>query len=375
MARLTIFGAGAAGTALAIHLARKGEDVLLWGSEYDARVMPDLVRDRRHPALPEHLPPEIRVLGPDGLEEAALHAEMAVMAANSGGARSLARMVAPALGDARIVVSVAKGLEPSSGKRMSQVYGEEVGERAVVAMSGPSLAAEIAEGLTTAVTFACAEEGALKEAAEAFRSEEFIVDVTDDVAGVEICGVAKNVAAIGAGILEGLSQHLQQQNKNPRAALFTRAVQEIAILVESQGGRRETAFGLAGVGDLLVTSLGGRNRLYGEAVGMGAEPDHTLEEMKGRGLTVEGADSARDVHRLAARAGLDLPIHEAVYRVVHQGAAPETILEALTGVSSPTATWRWSSSASRRPRRWPPGAGRGEVRRSPRTRPPWTPCA
>ncbi len=254
---------------------------------------------------------------------------MAVMAANSAGARSLARIVAPALDHTRLAVSVAKGLEPETGKRMSQVYGEEVGDRAVVAMSGPSLAAEIAEGLTTAVAFACTDGDALEEAAAAFRSERFLVDTTDDVPGVEVCGVAKNVAAIGAGILEGLSQHLQQENKNPRAALFTRAAQEMADLVESQGGRRETAFGLAGVGDLLVTSLGGRNRLYGEAIGMGAEPEHTLAEMTARGLTVEGAESAHDVHVLAKEAGLELPIHEAVHRIVHEGAPPDSILEAL----------------------------------------------
>lgn len=329
VARLTVFGAGAAGTSFAIHLARKGEEVALWGSEHDARVLPELMDRRRHPALPEYLPDSVRVLGPDALDEAAAHAELAVMAANSSGARSLARLVAPTLDRTAVAVSVAKGLEPGTGKRMSVVYGEELDGTPVVAMSGPSLAAEISEGLTTAVAFACEDEPALKEAADAFRSDTFLVDPTDDVVGVELCGVAKNVAAIGAGILEGLSRHLQQENKNPRAALFTRAVEEMAVLVEASGGRRETAFGLPGMGDLLVTSLGGRNRMYGEAIGMGAEPDHTLTEMEARGLTVEGAESARDVHAIAGDKTLDLPVHESVYRVVHERASPSTILEAL----------------------------------------------
>ena len=329
MARITVFGAGAAGTALAMHLARKDEDVVLWGSEHDARVLPGLRDERRHPALPEHLPHDVRVLGPEGLEEAGKHAEVALMAANSAGARSLARIVTPALHTPRMAVSIAKGLEPETLKRISEVYAEELGDVPIVAMSGPSLAAEIAEGLTTAVAFASADEGVCKEAAELFRHRRFLVDTTDDVTGVEICGMGKNVAAIGAGILEGLSQHLQQENKNPRAALFTRALHELADLCAAMGGRRETAFGLAGVGDLLVTSLGGRNRMYGEAIGMGAEPDHTLTEMTARGLTVEGAESARDVHLLTRRLGLDLPVHETVFRVVHEGAAPEEILEAL----------------------------------------------
>lgn len=329
MARVTVFGAGAAGTALAIHLARKGEDIVVWGSEHDARVLPSLRDERRHPALPEHLSRDIRILGPDELEEAGAHAEVALMAANSTGARNLGRLVAPSLTAPRMAMSIAKGLEPETLKRMSEVYGEELGDVPIVAVSGPSLAAEIAEGLTTAVAFASEDEGACKEAAEIFRDDRFLVDTTDDVTGVEVCGMGKNVAAIGAGILEGLSQHLQQENKNPRAALFTRAVHELADLCEAMGGRRETAFGLAGVGDLLVTSLGGRNRMYGETIGMGAEPGHTLTEMTARGLTVEGAESARDVHLLTERLGLDLPVHETVYRVVHDGADPKEILEAL----------------------------------------------
>lgn len=324
-----MFGAGAAGTAIAIHLAREGQDVIVWGSEHDARVLPEMLERRRHPALPEHLPASLRVLGPAGLDEAGAHGEISIMGASSAGARPLSRLVAPAIAGTRAVVSMAKGFEPGTRKRMSQVYAEELPGKPIVALSGPSLAAEIAEGLTTAVDLASADAAALADTAALLRSERFLVDTTDDVAGVEICGVAKNVAAIGAGILEGLSQHLQLENLNPRAALFTRAVHEIARLVEAAGGRRDTAFGLAGVGDLLVTSLGGRNRMYGETIGRGSDPDRTLAEMTARGLTVEGADSARDVHDLAKDLGLELPVHEAVYRVVHEGSPPESILEAL----------------------------------------------
>jgi glycerol-3-phosphate dehydrogenase (NAD(P)+) len=330
MARVAVFGAGAAGTAVAIHLARKGEDVTVWGSEYDARVLPDLMDRRVHPALPEALPDSLRVLGPEDLGEAAKEAEIAVMGANSRGARSLGEMVAPALGDAtRFVVSVAKGLEDGTLQRMSEVYGETCG-RPVVVLSGPSLAPEVAEGLLTGVAMASADPEALERATEVFRSPSFLVDPTDDVAGVEICGTAKNVAAIGAGILEGLAKYRQRDLKNARAALFTRAVHEIADLVESVGGRHETALGLAGMGDLLVTMLGGRNRIYGEALGLGSEPQHTLRDMEARGLTVEGAGSSQEVQALMDRAGLDLPIHRAVYVVVHEGAPPERVLEAVT---------------------------------------------
>lgn len=329
MAVVAVFGAGAMGTALAIHLARKGEQVTLWGSKYDARVLPDLMERQTHPALPEHLPDALRVLGPDELEEAARGASLAVMGANSGGARSLAQMVAPALTDVRAVVSIAKGLEPGSRRRMSEVYGEELDGRPVVAVGGPALAAEVAEGLPCAAVLASTDDTALAEGAETLRSDAYIVHSTPDCAGLELCGTAKNVGAIAAGVLEGLGSARERSYKNARAAIFTQAVAEMAELVERLGGRRETALGLAGLGDLLVTSIGGRNRQFGEMVGMGAEPLEAGRDMESRGMTVEGIESARDVHELASEQDLDLPIHDAVYRVVHQGADPTEVLSAI----------------------------------------------
>lgn len=316
------------GTALAMSLARKGEQVTLWGSEYDARVLPELIEKRSHPALPGLLPKDVRVSGPEELEQAAKGAAIGVMAAHSGGARSLARLVGGALGDVRIVVSLAKGLEPGSRKRMTEVYREELG-KPVVAVGGPALAAEVAEGLPCTAVLACEEEEALRETTEAFGSDTYLVHATGDCAGLEYCSTAKNVGAIAAGVVEGIGKRRGQAYKNARAALFTQSVHEMADLVEGLGGLRETALGLAGMGDLLVTSLGGRNRQYGEMVGSGADPKHAEQDMQERGMTVEGTESARDVHHLAEEHHLDLPVHDAVYRVVHEGAPPSTVLEAL----------------------------------------------
>jgi glycerol-3-phosphate dehydrogenase (NAD(P)+) len=324
----TIFGAGAMGTALAISLARKGEQVTLWGSEFDARVLPDLIEKRSHPALPAPLPDSVRICGPEELEQAAKGAAIGVMAAHSGGARSLARLVGHALGDVRIVVSLAKGLEPESRKRMTEVYGEELG-KPVVAVGGPALAAEVSEGLPCAAVLACEDPDTLRETTEAFRSDTYLVHDTGDCVGLEYCTTAKNVGAIAAGVVEGIGARKEQAYKNARAALFTQSVHEIAHFVEGLGGSPETALGLGGMGDLLVTSLGGRNRQYGEMVGSGADPKHAEKDMQERGMTVEGTESARDVHDLAQGHGLDLPVHEAVYRVVHEGASPSTVLEAL----------------------------------------------
>jgi len=331
VARVTVFGAGTMGTSVAMHLARLGHDVILWASPYDQGVLDLLQRERKHPGLPEHLPDSLSVTGPDELETAAKDLEIAIMGAHSGGARTLARVVVDGCGSLPLMVGVAKGLEPVTGKRMSEVYAEEVGHERVVSMGGPCLAPEIAEGLPSAAVFASDPLSAAEEGAAAFRSRDFHVTVTDDVAGVEYCTVAKNVAAIGMGIVDGLAKVSSSQFRNARAALFSQAFGELVELVVGLGGRRETVSGLAGLGDALVTSLGGRNRLFGEMVGEGTEPDTALRNLVERGMTVEGVESTADVHRLADGAGLRLPYFAQVHAIVFQGATPTSIMECLNG--------------------------------------------
>jgi glycerol-3-phosphate dehydrogenase (NAD(P)+) len=329
VARVTIFGAGAMGTAFAMHAARLGLDTALWANPHDARVLTALRTEGKHPLLPEHLPAGVAVFPPEGLEKAAAGVQIAVMGANSHGARSLAKMVADAAREAEVVVSVAKGLEPESGMRISEVYAREL-RAEVVAVGGPCLASELAEGLPTAAVWASREVSVARGAGEPFAaSAAYQITYTDDVAGVELCSMVKNVAAIGLGFLDGIGKPTQEDFKNAKAALFTKAAHELSELVTALGGRAETALGLAGLGDALVTSLGGRNRLYGELVGAGTEPRAAHEEMEGRGMTVEGVDSTRDVRRLAGEAGLDLPYHLAIYRVLFEGADPRHVLEVL----------------------------------------------
>ena len=317
------------GTAFAMHASRMGHETGLWANSYDQRAYASLREERKHPLLPEHLPSQIELHGPNELAEAATGCEIAVMGANSHGARSLARMVGSHIRYARFVLSVAKGLEPTSGKRMSEVYGEELDGADVIAIGGPCLAAELAEGLPTAGIWAGATEESARDAGKLFDDRHYQLVFTDDVVGVELCSMMKNVAAIGLGILDGLGKPTAEDYKNAKAALFTRAAQELAEVVTSLGGRRETVFGLAGLGDQLVTSLGGRNRLYGEMVGAGDPPESTLAELEARGLTVEGVDSTRDVLRLAQEKGIPIPYHSAIHRVLFGGAHPRDILEVL----------------------------------------------
>lgn len=317
------------GTAVAMHTARLGHDTSLWANPFDEPAYRGLRDDRKHPLLPEHLPDGVRLHGPGQLAEAAAGAEVAVMGANSHGARSLAQMVREHIGDARYAVSVAKGLEPGTGKRMSEVYLEELPALSVVAVGGPCLATELAEGLPTAGVWAATTEALAREAGRAFDDRHYQLVYTDDVVGVELCAMMKNVAAIGLGILDGLGKPSGEDFKNAKAALFTKAAHEIVDLVTALGGRAETAFGLAGIGDQLVTSLGGRNRLFGEMVGAGDPPMDTLTSLEARGMTIEGVDSTREVARLSSELVLALPYHSAIHRVLFNGADPHDILEVL----------------------------------------------
>jgi glycerol-3-phosphate dehydrogenase (NAD(P)+) len=330
MARITVFGAGAMGTALAMHVARRGQDVALWANPHDRPVFEAMKSEGRHPSLPEHLPAGVALFGPDELRSAADRVEIAVMAAHSDGARSLARMVAGAVGGARSVVSVAKGLETESGTRASAIDQEELPVRSIVAVGGPCLAPELAEGSPTAVVWAGQTVEDARAAGEPVADRHYQITFSDDVVGVEYCAVVKNVSAIGLGILDGLSKLRSLPLQNAKAALFAKAASELAALVVALGGRAETAFGLPGIGDIVATGLGGRNRLFGEQVGEGGNPAEVIHTMRERGLTVEGLDSARHVHRLITEAGLDLPYHLAVYQVLFEGLDPRLVLEVLS---------------------------------------------
>jgi glycerol-3-phosphate dehydrogenase (NAD(P)+) len=326
---VTIFGAGAMGTAFAMHAARAGLPTALWANEHDLTSYASMRDERKHPLLPEHLPDGVELRGPNELDAAARDVEIAVLAANSAGARSLASMVREHVAGARVSVAVAKGLEPTTGRRMSEVYGEELAGSDVVVVGGPCLARELAEGLPTAAVWAAELTSVAEEAGKPFDDHHYQLSYTDDVIGVELCAMMKNVAAIGLGMLDGLGRSAGIAYQNAKAALFTRATREIVTLVTSLGGRAETAMGLAGIGDQLVTSLGGRNRLYGELVGTGDPPEDTLRELEAGGLTVEGVESTRHVRRLGSERGLELPFHEAIHRVLVEGARPHDVLEVL----------------------------------------------
>jgi glycerol-3-phosphate dehydrogenase (NAD(P)+) len=319
---ITVLGAGSWGTALATHLARIGHEVQLWARD---GVFARDVDSRRANAvyLPDvQLPENVHLT--DRLEVALRDTELVVSAIPSHGCRAVMRAAAPYVRPRATIVSATKGLETETLLRMSEVIHEELGEgRSVVALSGPSFAIEVAQQRPTAVVAASRDATAARLVQEEFRAPYFRLYASSDVAGVEIGGSLKNVIAIAAGVVEefGLGQ-------NALAALITRGLAEIARLAGAAGGRRETAAGLSGLGDLVLTCTGSlsRNRHVGIELARGRPLPEILAGMK---MIAEGVKTTSAALALGKRYGVELPIATQMAAVLDGRSDVRTAVEAL----------------------------------------------
>lgn len=321
--RIAVIGAGGWGTTLAALLAGKGYDVRLWVREPEVLAS---IRERRENTrflpgitLPEHLRPTA------DMREAAEGAELLVITTPSTWLRTTCRALSANLpAPVPPVLTVVKGLEIATGKRMSEVIREEIPDLpAIAALSGPNLAPEIARGLPAATVIA-SEDAALAARAQAlFRTPHFRPYTGSDIIGVEICGAVKNVFAIAIGICQGLNF-----GDNANGSLLTRAAVEIGRLVQRLGGRPETVAGLSGMGDLVTTCLSplSRNHRVGLAVGRGEDFRAALGDS---GMVAEGVPTTEAVTRLARRLGVEMPICEQVYAILFEGRSPADAVRAL----------------------------------------------
>ncbi|MEZ5318456.1 MAG: NAD(P)H-dependent glycerol-3-phosphate dehydrogenase [Vicinamibacterales bacterium] len=307
--RAAVLGAGSWGTALAVHLGTIGHDVRLWGR--DAALMAAMAERRANPTyLPDATFPEPLTPSAD-LAQALAGARYVVVAVPSHGLRAVVRAAVPHLREGAVLVSATKGLEIDTLARMSQVIAEETGGRhAVVALSGPSFAAEVARRLPTALVAASSDAEALRLVQEEFGGPTFRLYASDDVVGVEIGGALKNVIAIAAGVVESLGL-----GHNAMSALITRGLAEISRVSCAVGGRRETLSGLSGLGDLVLTCTGSlsRNRHVGIELGRGRPLSEILSGMK---MVAEGVRTTEAALRLGERAGVELPIATQMFEVM-----------------------------------------------------------
>jgi len=311
---MVVVGGGSWGTAFSRLLADRGHEVTLACRDPDqARAIRETGRNPRYRS-------EVDLAGVAAVpaDEAPLEdADLVVLAVPSKAFADVAR----SLPGTAPVLSLAKGLDPATGNRLSML----VTGRAVAVLSGPNLSEEIAAGLPTATVIASEDEELAERLQHAINSLVFRVYVNPDVTGVELCAAAKNVIALAAGGVDGLGL-----GDNGKAALITRGLVEMARLGEACGGRPETFSGLAGMGDLIVTceSPHGRNRRAGELIARGASPEEAIAAI---GQTVEGLTTAPVLRDLSHRLGIELPITEGVCAVLEGHADLGALVEGLMG--------------------------------------------
>lgn len=316
-----MIGAGAWGSALADLLARSGNEVSLWAREPD--VVESINGRHENRFLEGHrLHESVRAHG--DMAEAVRDARVVVFVPPSHAFRSVARQAGPAIATGAVVVVASKGVEEDTLALMSDVAADEL-RSPLVALSGPTFAAEVAAGQPAAAVAASTDEAAALVAQRTFSGSNLRTYTHDDVIGVELGGALKNVMAVATGIADGLGL-----GYNARAALITRGLAEMTRLGVALGGRPATFAGLAGLGDLVLTCTGAlsRNRAVGVAIGKGSSLEAALA---GKETVAEGVITTRSARALAAREGVDMPIVDAVYRVLFEG---EPALDAMRALMS-----------------------------------------
>ncbi len=321
--KIALIGSGSWGTAMAGHVAPQADTVLMWALEEDI-VQSVNQRHVNCRYLKEYELPH-NVSATNNMAEALEGADGVIIASPSTFIRSVAHQVAEHIGSDTPILCLAKGIEFETGKLMSEVIADEVGnESRVAALSGPNHAEEVCRDCLSASVVAALDADVAEFFKQLLLTKNFRVYVTDDMVGIETCGASKNVIALMCGMAVGYGY-----GDNTLALLMTRGLAEISRLVAARNGNPLTCMGLAGMGDLIVTCTSpfSRNRTFGEAFARrGISLDEYQEETH---MVVEGAQAARSITRLARELGVDLPITFAVNAVLWEGASKDEVLKGL----------------------------------------------
>lgn len=321
---IAILGAGSFGTALALHLSRLGQVVYLWG--HDQAHVQQMIAARANPrffpnySFPDNLKPI------SSIEEALQYSEDILITVPSYGFRQTLTLLKPFLTKEHRIISATKGLDQESGKLLHEITKQIIGkDHPYAVLSGPSYAREIVAELPTAVVIACENNAFAKDLVARFNSQRFRTYLCQDIIGVEIGGIVKNVLAIAIGISDGMNF-----GANARSALITRGLAEMIRLGLALEGKLETFIGLSGVGDLVLTCTDdqSRNRRFGLALSTGKSAEEALREIN---QVVEGKGNAELVVALAHKHHIEMPISESVLNILLGKITPQ---EAVTNLLS-----------------------------------------
>lgn len=319
---ISVLGAGSWGTALAIQAARNGCQTLLWGhNPAHIAALKQAGENQRY--LPDCIfPDNLKVT--NNLQQCARFSPLLLVSVPSHAFRSTLLNIKPHLSQQAQIAWATKGFDSHRGALLSEVAIEVLGENVLTAaLSGPTFAKEVADGLPTAITVASASPAFASQVAAILHNHRFRAYTSSDIIGVQVGGACKNVLAIAAGIADGLGL-----GANTRAALVTRGLTEIMRLGIRLGGQADTFMGLAGLGDLILTCTDNqsRNRRFGLALGQGQNREQAIKEI---GQAVEGVSAAREAYLLAQKYAVDMPITEQVYQVLFNNLPPAQAVQNL----------------------------------------------
>jgi glycerol-3-phosphate dehydrogenase (NAD(P)+) len=314
--KISVLGSGSWGSALSIHFGRKGFEVVQWCREKEVAEEINLFRENRT-FFPEFKYPEM-VKATSSLPEALENCDVVFSVIPAQFSAPIWKEYKELLLNKKLICA-SKGIEIKSLKTLSELYGEIFGSLGnYYVLSGPTFAREVAAGLPTAAVLSNEDADKALQMAKNLNTPSLRLYASSDVKGVELGGALKNVIAIAAGIADGMGL-----GNNARAALITRGLHEIKRLGEKLGAREETFYGLSGVGDLVLTCTGSlsRNRQFGISLAKG-------EEKRGN-FVVEGVYTVKAVHRLSKKLSVEMPISEAVYKIIYEEVSPREAMELL----------------------------------------------
>ena len=321
MADVSVIGAGSWGIALALVLAKNGNNVTVWSIVKEEIDM--LNEKREHVDKLPGVPLPLDMVFTTDLEEAIKGKEVLVLAVPSVFTRSTANKMKEYVEEGQVIVNVAKGIEESTLMTLSEIIEEEIPQADVAVLSGPSHAEEVGRGIPTTIVVGAKTEETAIYLQNLFMNDVFRVYTSSDIMGMELGGSLKNVVALAAGIADGLGY-----GDNTKAALITRGIAEIARLGVAMGGKVESFNGLTGIGDLIVTcaSVHSRNRKAGVLIGQGKTMDEAMKEVK---MVVEGVYSAKAAMLLAQKHNVSMPIIEQVNLVLFENKSADEAVKDL----------------------------------------------
>ncbi len=333
--KVAILGAGAMGAALTVPYSEKNE-VFLWGTEFDVPILEKIMRNEKHPRIDAEVRAD-KILMPDELEET-LNADVIVLAISTEGVLKIFERISEFVKD-QAIITVAKGLAERDGEIYTipeaiWLKREDLREK-IVAITGPSIAREVAKKLPTHVVYSSLSIELLRSLKNNLETNYYRIKITDDIVGCELTSALKNVYSIAIAWIRGVESRRNLTLNNLKGILATQTLWEISKIVEACGGRKETTYDLSGIVDIIATFRGGRNGMLGELLGKGFSIDEALKELERRGVgVVEGYQNAGKAYKLAENLDKEgkikleeLKLLDAINSVLYEGMSVDDALD------------------------------------------------